>query len=666
MKLLAAIVGVALAAPATAIAAEPAMTVRDVPLHGARSLATPTPVFNMIGLHWRGTGKVSFRVRQRDGRWSAWKLSDDDDRIQRGWHLGGLDWTGSADAARFRTTGDVVRLRVYYVSSPVEPVSTRRLQVAGSPLIISRFSWQADESIRRVPPQYSDTVHYAVVHHTAGSSSYTREQSAAIVRGIEIYHVLGNGWNDIGYNFLVDKYGQVFEGRYGGVDRAVIGAHAQGFNAGSVGIAVIGSYGSSGISAAAKASLERLLAWRLDLAHVDPLSTLTWSSGGNPRFPKGVPVFLRAISGHRDTGFTDCPGDALYAMLPQIAKDVAVLGGPKIYAPVAQQSGEGQVRFTAKLSVPQPWTVTVVDSAGTEVAQGAGAGTAVDWTWDGSAVPPDRYSWEIATPNARPATGSLGAVAGLAVLKASASPASVAPGETATVSYTLTAPAAVTATLVSSTNQTLSTLSTAQKPAGAQALTFTPPPGLANGQYAVVLSASVGAGTATATIPLAIDDILTGVTQTGPALSFTLTRAPVSIAFQVLRGPNVVAVPTVPSPVAGPQALTWNELLADGSNAPDGLYTLALTVADEFATFTRTFPVTLDRTAPVVTPLSFTDLRFRVSEPATLVLKVGARTYTRVLKKAATTQFWLKVRPSSYTLTATDPSGNAATVRYRR
>ena len=76
-----------------------------------------------------------------------------------------------------------------------------------------------------------------------------------------------------------------------------------------------------------------MLAWRLDLAHVDPLSTFQWLSGGNPRFPKGVPVFLRAISGHRDTGYTDCPGNALYAELPQIAKDVAALGGPKIYAP---------------------------------------------------------------------------------------------------------------------------------------------------------------------------------------------------------------------------------------------------------------------------------------------------------------------------------------------
>src|SRR5439155_408079 len=82
-------------------------------------------------------------------RWSAWRKSDDDDRVERGWHLGGLDWTGAATAVRFRTSGHVSRLRAYYVQSPVEPASPRRLQIAGSPLIISRFSWQADESIRR-------------------------------------------------------------------------------------------------------------------------------------------------------------------------------------------------------------------------------------------------------------------------------------------------------------------------------------------------------------------------------------------------------------------------------------------------------------------------------------------------------------------------------------
>ena len=152
----------------------------------------------------------------------------------------------------------------------------------------------------------------------------------------------GNGWNDIGYNFLVDKYGQIFEGRYGGIDKAVVGAHAQGFNTGSVGVAVLGEYGSTTISDAARRALVKLLAWRLDVAHVDPLSTLTWASGGNPRFPAegaGRPArdlraprhrlhrlpgqrALRAVAGDRARGLRHGRAEALRAGVS------GKLGGP--------------------------------------------------------------------------------------------------------------------------------------------------------------------------------------------------------------------------------------------------------------------------------------------------------------------------------------------------
>ena len=642
------------------------MTVRDVPLGSARVLAVAPPSFDMVGLHWRGRGTVSFSVRHARGGWSAWMRADADDTVQRGWHLGGIDWTGAADAIRYRTTGGITRLRAYYVQSTAGPIAPRRLQLAGAPAIISRFSWQADESIRRHAPRYADKVHYAIVHHTAGSNTYTRAQSAAIVRGIEIYHVEGNGWDDIGYNFLVDKYGQVFEGRYGGVERPVIGAHALGFNVGAAGIAVIGSYGAAGISPAAKSALEQLLAWRLDVAHVDPLSTLTRVSIGNPRFPKGVPVFLRAISGHRDTGFTDCPGDALYAELPQIAHDVAALGGPKIYAPLVQRVGEGQIRFTATVSSAQPWTVTVTSSSGVQVAQGSGTGTAVDWTWDSSAAPPDRYEWMVAVAGARSATGSLGSGATPAVQIAPASPAAVAPGEQATIAYTLATASAVTATLLSPANEPVASLLAARKPAGAQSFSFVPPPGLPNGRYTVVLSAAAAGRVATATAALVLDDVVTGFSSRGATLGFALTRLPSALAFRVLRGSTVVAAPPLPSLATGPQSLTWNGQLADGTPAPDGVYTLELAITDDVGTFTRDATLTIDTKPPTLQALSFRALRFRVSEPATLVLTVGARSYTRVLKTAAVTQFWLRTRPASYVVTATDAAGNATTLRYRR
>jgi hypothetical protein len=666
MKILLALIAGALAAPLSAHAA-PTMTTREIPLGSpARTLAAATPKFNMVGLHWQGPGTVLFRTRSGDGAWTRWTPADDDGNHAGAWHLGGLVWTGAASTIRFQTHGTVKRLRAYYIWSPPERLPQRRLQIANAPPIIPRLSWGADESIRRAAPQYTPTINFAVVHHTAGSNTYTREQSASIVRGIQLYHVKGNGWNDIGYNLLVDKYGQVFEGRYGGVDRNVVGAHALGFNTGSVGVAVLGDYGKAPLPAAGKLALEQVLAWRLDLAHIDPQSLVNWKSGGNTKYPAGVPVPLRAISGHRDTGFSDCPGNALYALLPQIAKDVAALGGPKIYAPAVARNGEGQWRFTARVSAQLPWTVTIANSAGAQVAQGSGTGSAVDWTWDASTAPPDRYTWTIAAPDARPATGSLGSAAALAVQKVAAAPSAVAPGETTTISYTLTAPATVTASLVGTNGQVLAQLLTTPKPAGTQTLAFTPPPGLLNGQYAVSISAAAGTKIATATIPFAVDDILTGFVATAASLSYTLNRPPISIAFQVLRDNAVVAVPTVPAPVAGPQTLTWNGTLADGTRAPDGLYTLALTVTDDIATFTRTTTMILDRTKPAITVVSYRNMRFRISEPATLTLVVGTTRYTRVVKKATTTQFWLKTKPSAYRLTARDAAGNTATVRYRR
>ena len=239
------------------------------------------------------------------------------------WRLGNPWWVGPSDRIEYRLRGKVTRLRAYFVWSPPAGVPARTLQKAGSPAIVPRSGWNADEKIRRSTPAFASAIRLAVVHHTAGANGYTAAQSPSIVRAIELYHVKGNGWNDIGYNFLVDRFGTVFEGRFGGIERNVVGAHAEGFNTGSVGVAVMGEYSSLAVSAKARDSLAKLLAWRLDLAHVDPASTLSFISGGNARFPAGLPVFLRTVSGHRDTGFTDCPGTALYNLLTTIAGEVA-------------------------------------------------------------------------------------------------------------------------------------------------------------------------------------------------------------------------------------------------------------------------------------------------------------------------------------------------------
>ena len=415
------------------------------------------------------------------------------------------------------------------------------------------------------------------------------------MRGIELYHVQGNGWNDIGYNFLVDKYGQVFEGRYGGIDRAVVGAHAQGFNTGSVGVAVLGAYGTAKISDAARRALVDLLAWRLDLAHVDPLSTLTWLSGGNPRFPAKVPVFLRAISGHRDTGFTECPGNAFYAQLPEIAREVSLTGAPKLYAPKVTGKLGRSIRFTATLSGEAQWTVTVADQTGAVVASQSGTGPALDWTWDSSAAPPGRYTWAISGPSLRGAAGSLGAKAAtLAFQGAAAAPAVVSPGgdpgdDTLEVTYTLTGAATVTATLVGAAGSVATVFSGAQA-AGAQTVTVVPPPGLAPGSYQVSLAAVAPDGTtASAAAPFLLDPTLASVAAPaavsfarpgGATVTFALALGPVEAKLEILHGNEVVAAPAEGSYQAGTQKVAWDGTLAGGTRATDGSYSVRVTVTD--------------------------------------------------------------------------------------
>jgi N-acetylmuramoyl-L-alanine amidase-like protein/flagellar hook capping protein FlgD len=687
MRSLLAVAALALLAPSLAHA-QVTMAVRDVPLHGARSLEAVAPKrFDMVGLHWRGGGSVLFRTRSSAGRWSAWQpaapegedgpdTGSPEARRAGAWHLGNPYWTGDANAIAYRLRGSVTRLRAYFVESPVDGLPPRSLSIAGSPQIIPRSAWGADESIRRAPPQYADALHFAVVHHTAGTNSYSPSQSAAIVRGIEIYHVKGNGWNDIGYNFLVDRYGQVFEGRYGGIDANVIGAHAQGFNTGSVGVAVIGSYGSAAPPAAAQDALASLLAWRLDVAHVDPLSHVTVTSGGNPRFAAGVPVLLRAISGHRDAGFTSCPGSALYARLGAIAAKVGATGLPKLYAPTVTGTLGGPVEFKATLTDALPWTVSVSDPAGTVVATGSGTGPQVDWTWDATVVPRGRYAWTIdAGPDVLPATGFVGAApVPLALKSPSAKPVTISPGasgigDRSTVSYTLTTAATVTASLRASTGQVLGTLFTGRRPKGRNTFVFTAN-GVAEGRYEILLSATDGTSTVTATIPVSIDGTLSALSLSSAAfspngdgrkdslgVSVGLSRQ-ATLRVDVRQRGRLLETLASGSFAPGSQVFTWDGTTAAGP-APDGTYTATVTTVSSVAKTTRTLTFGLDTIAPSVRAISYRRLRFQISEAARVTAVVNGRVVVRDVRAGL---FSLPVvrRLRRVRLSAVDPAGNVS------
>lgn len=192
------------------------------------------------------------------------------------------------------------------------------------PSIISRSGWGADESQRCRNATYDDSLAAATVHHTAGSNNYTREGSAGVVRGIYTYHARTLGWCDVGYNVLVDKYGQAFEGRHGGLSRNVQGAHAGGFNSNTWGISMMGDYSTLTPPDVTIRKVGEIIGWRLAVAGVDPKGSATHYSEGTSytKYSYGTSVRLPNIFAHRDVGLTSCPGDAGYAKMDQI-RDIA-------------------------------------------------------------------------------------------------------------------------------------------------------------------------------------------------------------------------------------------------------------------------------------------------------------------------------------------------------
>ncbi|MFF7053702.1 peptidoglycan recognition protein [Streptomyces griseorubiginosus] len=183
------------------------------------------------------------------------------------------------------------------------------------PRIVTRRGWGADEKLRERTFVYTKKVKAAFVHHTASGNGYSCAQAPSLIRGIYRYHVKSMGWRDIGYNFLVDKCGNIYEGRAGGVAKAVLGAHTLGFNTNSVGIAVLGSYGTTKPPAAVVKAVARLTAWKLGLYGANPKGKTYLKSGGGNLYPKGKKVRLNVISGHRDGFATECPGRKLYGKL---------------------------------------------------------------------------------------------------------------------------------------------------------------------------------------------------------------------------------------------------------------------------------------------------------------------------------------------------------------
>ncbi len=307
-----------------------------------RSVQTPM-ASEMVGFDWAGRMPGTIEVRVEDAKgWTDWSTIDGfpaegPDSTSKEAHnrtSAGPVWIGhGVRQVQVRVAdGDLgdLRLHAIHTGSTGSSGPAQAHAAVSQPGIISRAQWGADESWRSYAsgcngsPDYADGVRYAIVHHTDNSNSYSASDSASIVRGIYYFHTHTNGWCDIGYNFLVDAYGQVFEGRWGGITSAVIGAHAGGFNTNSTGVAVIGNFQSTALPGPAYGALRGLLAWKLGYHHVNANSVIQVVAGdfNGSKYPAGTTISVPTISAHRDVDETDCPGDVAYGELGQLRVDV--------------------------------------------------------------------------------------------------------------------------------------------------------------------------------------------------------------------------------------------------------------------------------------------------------------------------------------------------------
>lgn len=298
-----------------------------------------TSSYSMVGVTWRGADpELRVRARGAEG-WGEWLSPEVLDDGPDGGETSSLRatqplWVGPSDGVQIDASGEGYRDLELVLIDPgvlssdrtagrtdvsaraVAPESDR----APRPWLLSRQKWGADPSLRNGSPRYNAGLRQVHIHHTATGNTYSRADVPGLLRGMYSYHTQTLGWSDIGYNFLVDKFGRAWVGRAGGVSRLVRGAHTLGFNHSSVGIAVIGDFERGRPSQKALTKVVRLAAWKLDRHRRDAQGRVVVTSEGSDRYAAGRSVRLFVITGHRATNETACPGERLHQALPAIRR----------------------------------------------------------------------------------------------------------------------------------------------------------------------------------------------------------------------------------------------------------------------------------------------------------------------------------------------------------
>ncbi|MEW1955072.1 N-acetylmuramoyl-L-alanine amidase [Terrabacter sp. NPDC080008] len=272
--------------------------------------------------------------------------------------------TGTVQTAALDTTAATTTPAVQAVAASTSSVSP--------PAIVTRAQWGADERLMPCQPDRLAGFKAAVVHHTVDTNSYTAAQAPALMRAIFAFHTQSRGWCDIGYNFLVDRYGRIYEGRKGSISGFTQGAQSGGFNHSTFGVSVIGDFTSVKFPSAVQSSVARVIAWEADRSPFDPASTVRLQSGGSTRYASGVWVTKPRVMGHRDLSLTSCPGDSAYPQVAAIRSSAAsqwragqYVGVAGKYTPVAARrfidtrSGVGAPR-----GLLAPWGAVTIRPAG--------------------------------------------------------------------------------------------------------------------------------------------------------------------------------------------------------------------------------------------------------------------------------------------------------------
>ena len=313
--------------------------------HGAvthRSPVIEAPArFDAVGLA-EELRPLELRAREDGGEWSDWLEIANGDPA----------WFGGADDLQLRARGYRPRGPLHYVnvsgdSTPAEALlNDARRAVNGAavaftglfatddadalppkPEIVRRGEWGANARSGgcrpRTRPDYG-RVKAAVFHHTVGWNNYSESDAPGVVLAICRYHRNALDWSDIGYNALVDRFGNVYAGRAGGLGQAVVGAHAQGVNAQTTGVALMGTHTKKEITKDARLGLTEWLAWKLQKHGRTTYGRARMRSlgGETARYPAGRRFRMRRIVGHRRTNLTECPGDGLNRIRAEISAAV--------------------------------------------------------------------------------------------------------------------------------------------------------------------------------------------------------------------------------------------------------------------------------------------------------------------------------------------------------